>query len=98
MNIDDFYKRFGRDTTTNFQLEKYAKELQVPNFYVCMHDEINQLPRNNFPLNVIINIHTSEERGVHWSVLYINKDEVYFFDSCGLAPTQEILDFLPQHS
>ena len=39
MNIDDFYKHFGRDTTTNFQLEKYAKELKFPNFYVCMRDE-----------------------------------------------------------
>ena len=79
MNIDDFYKRFGRDSTANFQLEKYAKELKIPNFYVCMRDEINQLPRNMFPLNVIVNIHTSKERGVHWSALYINKDKVFFF-------------------
>ena len=60
MNIDDFYKRFGRDSTTNFQLERHARELKIPNFYVCMRDEINQLPRNMFPLNVIVNIHTQK--------------------------------------
>ena len=78
MNIDDFYKRFGRDSTTNFQLERYARELKIPNFYVCMRDEINQLLRNMFPLNVIVNIHTSKERGVHWSALYINKGQGIF--------------------
>ena len=98
MNIDDFYKRFGRDSTTNFQLERYARELKIPNFYVCMRDEISQLPRNKLPLNVIVNIHTSKERGVHWSALHINKDIVFLFDSFGLVPTQEIIDFLPQHS
>ena len=97
MNIDDFYKRFGRDTTTIFQLDKYAKELKIPNFYVCMHDEINQLPRNKFPLKVIVNIHMSKEQGVHWSALYINKCITIFFDSYGLVPTQEIVDF-SQHS
>ena len=82
----------------NFQLEKYSKELKIPNLYVCMCDEINQLLRDKFPLNVIVNIHTSKEQGVHWSALYINKCIVFFFDSHGLVPTQEIVDFLLQHS
>ena len=98
MNIDNFYKRFGRDTTTNFQLEKYAKELKIPNFYVCMHDEIKQLQQNKLPLNIMVNIHTSKEQGVHWSALYINKDITFFFDSYGLVPTLETVDFLSQHS
>ena len=63
-----------------------------------MRDEINQLPRNKFPLYVTANIHTSKERGVHWSALYINKDKVFFFGSYALVPTQEIVDFLSQHS
>ena len=40
----------------------------------------------------------SKEHGVHWSALYINKDIAFFFDSYGLVPTQEIVDFLLQHS
>ena len=39
----------------------------------------------------------SKERGVQWSALYINKDIVFFFDSDGLVPTQEIMNFLSQH-
>ena len=34
LKVDDFYKCFGRDTTMNFQLEKYAKELKIPDFCV----------------------------------------------------------------
>ena len=95
MNIQAFYKRYGRDTTTNFQLIKYSKELKIPNFYVCMRDEIKSLPRNKLPLNVITNIHTSAERGVHWSGIHVNKNVAYFFDSYGLPPTKEIINFLP---
>ena len=101
MNIDDFYKCFGRYSTTNFQLKRYALELKIHNFYeINQHlcNEVNQLPQNKFPLNVIVNIHMSKERGVHWSALYINKDIVFVFDSYGLVPTQEIMDFLSQHS
>ena len=102
MNLQAFYKRYGRDTTTNFQLIKYAKELKIPNFHVCMRDEVKQLPRDKCPLNVITNIHTSDERGVHWSALHVSKGKgpptgcsvAYFFDSFGLPPTQEIINFL----
>ena len=53
MAIEAFYKRYSKDTTTNFQLEKYAKEFKIANFYICMYNELSQLPRNKFPLNVI---------------------------------------------
>jgi len=96
MDIKSFYKRYGRNTTNNFQLKKYAKELKLPNFYVCMRDEIKHLPRNKLPLNVITNINSSQERGVHWSAFnIIDNKKVYFFDSFGLPPTKEILDFIP---
>ena len=95
MNIDVFYKRFGKNTTTNFQLIKYARELKIPNFHICMRDEIKHLPKDKFPFNVITNIHTSKERGVHWSAFHVTKDKTYFFDSFALPPTQEIIDFLP---
>ena len=95
MNIDAFYKLYGTDTTTNFQLVKYARELKIPNFHVCMRDELRSLSTNKLPLNVITNIHTSAERGVHWSALHVNKAGVYFFDSYAIPPTQEIIDCLP---
>ena len=97
MNINKFYKSFGRGTTTNFQLIKYAKELKIPNFHVCMRDEIKHLPQDQIlSLSIVTNIHTSKERGVHWSALHITKNkEAYFFDSFGLPPTLEVINFLP---
>ena len=97
MNITDFYKRYGKYTTTNFQLRDYAKELKIPNFHICMRDEISDLPRTAIPLNVITNIHTSHERGVHWSAFHVSKEKAYFFDSYALPPTKEIIDFLPKN-
>ena len=88
MNIDDFYKRFGRDTTTNFQLENYAKELQIKNFYMCMHNEINQLPQNKLPLNVIINIQCWKQRGMHMVCAVHWQRRGLFFDSYSFESTQ----------
>jgi len=95
MNSNAFFKRYGINTTTNFQLTKYAKELKIPNFHICMRDEIKRLPKNKFPLNIITNIHTSKERGVHWTALHVTKDKAYFFDSFALPPTQEIINLFP---
>ena len=96
MNIESFYKRFGRNTSTNFELIRCAKDLEIPNFYVCMRDEIKRLPRNKTPLNVVTNIHTSSERGVHWSAFHLAKNkQAFWFDSFALPPTQEVLDFIP---
>ena len=96
MNLQAFYKRYGTYTTTNFHLIKYAKDLKIPNFHVCMRDELSFLPRNKLPLNVITNIHTSSERGVHWSAIHINKNkQAFWFDSFGLPPTQEVINLLP---
>ncbi|ESP03466.1 hypothetical protein LOTGIDRAFT_171403 [Lottia gigantea] len=41
MNI--FLDKYGTDTTTNFQLMRWANELNLPLFYYCMRDEINDL-------------------------------------------------------
>ena len=40
MNIKEFLNRYGVDTTTNFQLLHWAKQLGLKNFHVLMRDEI----------------------------------------------------------
>lgn len=93
MTLEDFLKKYGTSTTTNFQLVNYAKQLKIPNFHVCMRDEIKDLP-NTLPINIIANIHTSNQKGVHWSAMHIdNNNNAYYFDSYGLTPTKEILNF-----
>ncbi len=45
MTIKEFLDKYGRDTTTNFELIQIAKELGLKIFYYCMKDEIKQLRR-----------------------------------------------------
>lgn len=89
LNLTNFLNKYGTQTTNNFQLIKYAKELGIPNFHVCMRDELKEL---QLTCNVICNIHTSDQKGVHWSALRISPHDATYFDSYGLPPTQEILD------
>ena len=69
-----------------------------------MNDELNTI-KKQFPLNVITNLHSSNQPGVHWNCFYINNDRgeqssrkpsasKYFFDSYGLPPTKEVENFL----
>ena len=98
MKLKDFYKKYGTHTTSNFQLIKYANELKIPNFHVCMRNELKSIKLNEpNVLNIITNIHTSDQNGVHWSALYIDLEKACYFDSFGLQPTKEVIDIIPKN-
>lgn len=84
----EFTSEYGTHSTTNFQLIKYAEELNIPNFYCLMRDELHNI--NSTHYNTIINLHKSNEKGVHWSCF----NNYYFFDSFGLPPTNEVKDLM----
>ena len=86
---NDFKQLFGTETSTNFDLIRWAKYLKLKPFKYAMRDEIKDLPQYGY---FITNIHTSKERGVHHSALYSDVNKVYFFDSYALPPTLEILN------
>ena len=89
----DFQKKFGTKTTSNIDLYKFAKILKLKNFHVIMNDELNTI-KKQFPLNVITNLHSSNQPGIHWNCFYIYNSKKYFFDSYGLPPTKEVENFL----
>ena len=89
-------KKYGTSTTTNFDLLKIAEAEGITPFYVVMRDEVSSLPATG-QVYAVTNIHTSDERGVHWSALARTPGNNYFFDSYALPPTQEVKDFL-QHA
>lgn len=93
MSIKSFFKKYGKQTTTNFDLIKIAEQEGISPFHIAMRDELKDLP-DDIPIFVITNIHTSKEKGVHWSCLAKRQDGNIFFDSYGLSPTIEIKDFL----
>ena len=91
-NITDFLHKYGTDTTNNFQLLNWAKQLKIKNFHVLMKDEIKEIKPTKKPLNIITNNNTSKQDGSHWSAFHINnKGEKFWFDSYGCPPLEEIV-------
>ncbi len=45
LSIKEFLDRYGEDTTTNFQLLHYAKELGIKPFKVIMRNELYKLKK-----------------------------------------------------
>ena len=94
LTLSEFFDRYGTDTTNSIQLYHIAKQLKIPNFYYAMRDEVSSLPKDKKPLNVMTNIHTSEQPGVHHNCFHISDKGNFFFDSYGLNPTREVVEFM----
>ncbi len=103
MDWKEFTKKFGTSTTNNFQLRHYAKSLGIKNFKCLMRDELmaldhrsNELPvLDKLPVSIIINLHESNQPGVHCSMIHAKDfSSACFFDSYGLPPTKEVKQFL----
>lgn len=56
-----------------------------------MRDEVSSLKTLKY-FNAVVNLHTSNEIGVHWSCF----TPTHFFDSYGLPPTNEVKEVM-QH-
>ena len=76
MSLEEFLDKYGTDTTNNFQLLHWAKQLKLKNFRVVMKDEIkdvcyNATQEHRKPIiNLITNIQNSDEPGAHWSAFH----------------------------
>ena len=107
--LNSFLNKYGSDTTTNFDLKKIAKDLQIK-IHIIMCDEINNYSQRSdssgdldkdgrsptFGENLIINLQTSKEKGSHW-VLCSKKFKIYF-DSYGVVPIKNIDTYLDKSS
>lgn len=99
MDIKQFLDKYGEDTTSNFQLIRYAKDLGIPKLYVIMRNELKKLKKLKLktkPLYIICNYETTSEPGIHWISMYKdkNKDISYYMNSYGTQPFHEAEDFL----
>lgn len=83
---------FSNKTTSNFELEEYARKLKIPNFKICMR---NELPASKDNQAIILNLNDSSQTGSHWTALYTdNKNNSYYMDSFGIEPPNEVLNFI----
>jgi len=95
MNIKDFLDRFGTDSTTNFQLIRFAKELKIPNFHCVMRNELKLLRKlKQLPVYVICNYETTNDIGTHWVAMFKDNKNSFYFDSYGIDLFKEATPFL----
>ena len=86
--------RIPETTLSNVEIENYAKMLNIRCFRGCqMRDELKNLKIYNIECRVL-NLNLSNESGSHWTCWFkINRDK-YYFDSFGLPPPKELVDYL----
>ena len=90
---------------TNFQLIDLAKAMNYPLERVCFKTELSEEPLK-YNRAYIINLHdetnetTGEDNdGSHWTAFYVEKHangkiHPFYFDSYGIAPPEEVKEFI----
>jgi hypothetical protein len=95
LTLSQFLDKFGDDTTSNFDLIKWSKDLSIPNFHYAMRDEVKNFQKNKkLPIFIIANYETSKEDGSHHVALYKDIDSAYYFNSFGTQPFKEAIALL----
>ena len=76
------------------QITEKCEELQIKNFQgIFMRDELNENRKSTYDECLILNIDHSDNRGTHWTCLFIKDENLYYFDSYGFATPLEVLDY-----
>ena len=77
----------------NFELEDAAKQLKIPNFRGVFL--LNTLPKKpNKKECGIVNFDKSCRPGTHWVACYKNDKTKIYFDSYGVQPPIEVINYL----
>ena len=80
---------------SNIELLEAARKLKIPNFRgVSLRDTLPKKPKKKEC--GILNLDDTSGLGTHWVAWYKNETEKKYFDSYGLQPPNELVDYL-QH-
>ena len=78
---------------SNFDIINICKELKIKNFKgVFMRDELNKSKITNNE-SLVLNLDVSSGPGIHWMCMFTDDNVSYYFDSYGLPPPAEILEY-----
>lgn len=83
--------------TTNIDLERLAKDNKINLDYVIYKDEFTKIPYKP-NLSIIINMSSTKHTGTHWMCLYTFKDFIFYFDSFGIEPPIEVINWAIQNN
>ena len=86
--------RIPEKPLSNTDIKNYVKILKIRNFRGCfMRDELKNLKPCNTECG-ILNLNLSNEPGSHWVCWFKNSNNKYYFNSFGLPPPKELVDYL----
>ena len=78
---------------SNFELERYVKQLDIPNFRGVFTKDT--LPEHPYTVECgIVNFNKHTQPGSHWVCYYRNKDQRIYFDSYGQITPVEVQRYL----
>ena len=78
---------------SNIELLEAARKLKIPNFRgVSLRDTLPKKPKKKEC--GILNLDDTSGSGTHWVAWYKTGDEKNYFDSYGLQPPNELIDYL----
>jgi hypothetical protein len=79
---------------SNVEIENYVKIFKITRFRGCyMRDELKNLKPGNIECGVL-NLNLSNESGSHWTCWFKVNNDKYYFNSFGLPPPKELVDYL----
>lgn len=86
---------FGNNQmTTNFELSQLAYQYKIDPIKIIFRDELKYYKKEPY-MKFIINTSKSNENGMHWVALYIDKNlNGFYFDSFSIFLFDEIIDFV----
>jgi hypothetical protein len=90
LTIQEFLNKYGTDSTSNFDLMRWAKELNIKPFKVLMRNELKRSRKTLREGYIICNYQTTEDGGTHWVCFTPS----FYFDSYGIQPFPEVKSFL----
>ena len=94
-SFNDFCKdnNIKLETTSNFDLINYIKQLKIKNFRgYFMKDELPKKIKSKE--SAIANLQNSNQPGTHHTAYWKNNKDKYYFDSYGLDPSNQMLKYL----
>ena len=93
MNISVGNLMLPNKPLSNIELLEAARKLKIPNFRgVSLRDALPTTPKKKEC--GILNLDDTTGSGTHWVAWYKNGTEKKYFDSYGLQPPNELVDYL----
>lgn len=93
--MDQELKWINDGETDNHQLYKMCVKYNVPLKKICFKDQLKLFKPEKGAY--IINMANSGSDGSHWIGLFLVKPTSYYYDSYGIAPPNEIVEFIKKY-